>query len=53
MSQARRFLHRGDGRQMYINHGLGHLTRMGLNVRPEVTVFEVMPAKFGPMRCPS
>lgn len=28
-----------NGRSMYINRGLGHLIRIRLNVRPEVTVF--------------
>lgn len=29
------------GRSLYINRGLGHLTRVRFNVRPEVTVFEL------------
>ena len=29
------------GRRLYINRGLGHLTRVRFNVRPEVTVFEL------------
>ncbi len=33
-----------DGRQLYINRGLGHLYRLRFNVRPEVTVFELQQA---------
>ena len=33
------------GRRMYINRGLGHLTRVRFNVRPEVTVFELRGAE--------
>ena len=29
----------GDGRNLYINRGVGHLLRVRFNVRPEVTVF--------------
>jgi predicted MPP superfamily phosphohydrolase len=29
------------GRRLYINRGVGHLTRVRFNVRPEVTVFEL------------
>lgn len=29
----------GQGRRMYINRGLGHLTQVRFNVRPEITVF--------------
>jgi predicted MPP superfamily phosphohydrolase len=29
----------GDGRQMYINRGLGYLRRVRFNARPEITVF--------------
>ncbi len=29
------------GRRLYINRGLGHLTRVRFNVRPEVTIFEL------------
>jgi predicted MPP superfamily phosphohydrolase len=32
------------GRQLYINRGLGHLTRVRFNVRPEVTIFRLEPA---------
>lgn len=28
-----------DGRRLYINRGLGHLTQVRFNVRPEITVF--------------
>lgn len=31
-------------RQLYINRGVGHLTRVRFNVRPEVTVFELRQA---------
>jgi predicted MPP superfamily phosphohydrolase len=34
----------GGGRQMYINRGLGHLTRVRFNVRPEITVFHLTAA---------
>ena len=27
------------GRKLYINRGLGHLTRVRFNVRPEITIF--------------
>lgn len=30
-----------NGRKMYINRGLGHLTQVRFNVRPEITVFEL------------
>ena len=39
----REFALSGD-RRMYINRGTGHLLRVRLNVRPEVTVFELQPA---------
>jgi predicted MPP superfamily phosphohydrolase len=32
------------GRRLYINRGVGHLLRVRFNVRPEVTVFRLMPA---------
>jgi predicted MPP superfamily phosphohydrolase len=32
------------GRQLYINRGLGHLLRARFDVRPEVTVFRLIPA---------
>jgi predicted MPP superfamily phosphohydrolase len=32
------------GRHLYINRGIGHLLRVRFNVRPEVTVFRLMPA---------
>ena len=32
----------GGGRRMYINRGLGHLWRVRFNVRPEVTVHELL-----------
>lgn len=32
------------GRHLYISRGLGHLLRVRFNVRPEVTVFRLMPA---------
>jgi hypothetical protein len=31
----------GDGRRLYINRGLGHLTRVRFNVRPEITLFRL------------
>jgi predicted MPP superfamily phosphohydrolase len=31
-------------RTLYINRGLGHLLRVRFNVRPEVTIFELVPA---------
>ena len=31
----------GNGRQLYINRGLGYLRRVRFNVRPEVTVFRL------------
>ena len=31
----------GDGRNLYINRGVGHLLRVRFNVRPEVTVFRL------------
>ncbi len=34
----------GDGRTLYINPGLGYLRRVRFNVRPEVTVFRLVPA---------
>ena len=33
-----------DGRQLYISRGIGHLLHVRFNVRPEVTVFRLMPA---------
>ena len=33
------------GRRMYINRGIGHLLRVRFNVRPEVTLFELTPAR--------
>jgi predicted MPP superfamily phosphohydrolase len=32
------------GRKLYISRGIGHLQRVRFNVRPEVTVFRLMPA---------
>lgn len=32
----------GPGRSLYINRGLGHLTRVRFNVRPEITLFELV-----------
>jgi predicted MPP superfamily phosphohydrolase len=32
-----------DGRRLYINRGLGHLRRVRFNVRPEITVFTLIP----------
>ncbi len=32
----------GDGRHMYINRALGHLWQVRFNVRPEITVFELV-----------
>ena len=34
----------GDGRNLYINRGVGHLFRVRFNVRPEVTVFRLVDA---------
>lgn len=34
----------GPGRTLYVNRGLGHLTRVRFNVRPEITRFELVPA---------
>jgi len=34
----------GDGRQLYINRGVGHLLHVRFNVRPEVTVFRLSAA---------
>lgn len=31
----------GSGRTLYVNRGVGHLTRVRFNVRPEVTLFEL------------
>ena len=31
----------GPGRTLYVNRGLGHLTRVRFNVRPEITLFEL------------
>jgi uncharacterized protein len=33
-----------DGRMLYINRGLGHLWRVRLNVRPEITLFTLVRA---------
>ena len=33
-----------DGRHLYINRGLGHLTQVRFNVRPEITVFTLRAA---------
>jgi len=35
----------GDGRSLYINRGLGHLIRVRFNVRPEITLFTLVPAE--------
>ena len=32
------------GRRMYINRGIGHLLRVRINARPEVTLFELTKA---------
>ncbi len=32
----------GDGRHMYINRALGHLWQVRFNVRPEITLFELV-----------
>lgn len=32
----------GDGRFLYINRGLGHLTRVRFNARPEITLFRLV-----------
>lgn len=32
------------GRTLYINRGLGHLLRVRVNVRPELTLFTLVPA---------
>lgn len=34
----------GDGRRLYINRALGHLFQVRFNVRPEITVFELVKA---------
>ena len=34
----------GDGRWLYINRGLGYLPRVRFNVRPEITLFRLVPA---------
>lgn len=34
----------GGGRQLYVNRGVGHLTKVRFNVRPEVTVFTLRSA---------
>jgi predicted MPP superfamily phosphohydrolase len=34
----------GPGRTLYVNRGLGHLTRVRFNVRPELTLFELVPS---------
>lgn len=34
-----------EGRQLYINRGLGHLIRVRFNVRPEITVFTLTEAE--------
>ena len=33
-----------DGRHLYISRGVGHLRRVRFNVRPEITVFRLIPA---------
>jgi predicted MPP superfamily phosphohydrolase len=33
----------GDGRMLYINRGLGYLRRVRFNVRPEITLFRLVP----------
>lgn len=33
-----------DGRQMYISRGVGHTAQVRFNVRPEATLFELVPA---------
>ena len=33
-----------DGRQLYINPGLGYLHRVRFNVRPEITLFRLLRA---------
>jgi predicted MPP superfamily phosphohydrolase len=33
-----------NGRRLYINRGIGHLTKVRFNVRPEVTIFELQSA---------
>ncbi len=33
-----------ERRQLYINRGVGHLMRVRFNVRPEITMFRLMPA---------
>jgi predicted MPP superfamily phosphohydrolase len=33
----------GGGRRLYISRGLGHLLQVRFNVRPEVTVFQLVP----------
>jgi predicted MPP superfamily phosphohydrolase len=35
-----------DGRRLYINRGLGHLRRVRFNVRPEITVFTLIPQRL-------
>lgn len=35
------------GRRLYINRGLGHLTRVRFNVRPEITAFTLRPHTGG------
>jgi hypothetical protein len=35
----------GPGRTLYVNRGLGHLTRVRFNVRPEITLFELARAR--------
>jgi predicted MPP superfamily phosphohydrolase len=37
-----------DGRLLYVNRGLGHLTRVRLNVRSEITVFTLSFANAWP-----
>lgn len=34
----------GDGRRLYVNRGLGHLTRVRFNARPEITIFTLVRA---------
>lgn len=33
-----------DGRTLYINRGVGHLLQVRINVRPEITLFDLQPA---------
>jgi hypothetical protein len=31
-----------DGRWLYVSRGVGHLTRVRFNVRPEITIFDLV-----------